>query len=89
MTDTIWLGVGLTGQAFFSMRFAIQWIVSEKAKKSLIPLAFWYFSLLGGATLLAYAIYREDPVFIIGQGAGLFIYLRNLWLIYHERSADA
>lgn len=82
--DPIWLAVGFFGQALFSMRFVIQWFKSERAKKSIIPRAFWYFSLAGGATLLAYAIHRGDPVFIIGQGAGLFIYLRNLWLIYRE-----
>lgn len=82
--DSIWLAVGFFGQALFSMRFVIQWFTSERAKRSIIPHAFWYFSLAGGATLLAYAIHRGDPVFIIGQGAGLFIYLRNLWLIYRE-----
>jgi lipid-A-disaccharide synthase-like uncharacterized protein len=86
MREAIWLGVGFVGQGLFSMRFAIQWIYSERAKKSVIPLAFWYFSVLGGGTLLAYALYRKDPVFIIGQGTGLFIYLRNLWLIRRERS---
>ena len=73
------------GQFFFSMRFLIQWIQSEKAKKSVIPLAFWYFSLLGGVTLFAYAVYRKDPVFILGQSLGVFIYMRNLYFIYKER----
>ena len=82
--DPIWLAIGFLGQGLFSMRFVIQWIKSERAKKSIVPLAFWYFSLAGGATLLAYAIHRGDPVFIVGQAAGLFIYLRNLWLIYKE-----
>lgn len=86
MKEAIWLGVGFVGQALFSMRFGIQWICSERAKKSIVPVAFWYFSVLGGATLLAYAIYRADPVFIVGQGAGLFIYLRNLLLIRRERA---
>lgn len=85
MRESIWLGIGFVGQGLFSMRFIIQWIYSEKVKKSVIPLAFWYFSVLGGATLLAYAIYRNDPVFIVGQGAGLLIYARNLWLIHRER----
>jgi len=76
-----WLMVGFAGQFLFSMRFLIQWISSEKAKKSIIPKAFWYFSLAGGLTLLTYAIYRKDPVFILGQGLGLFIYIRNLILI--------
>ncbi len=85
--DTIWLIVGFLGQFFFSMRFIIQWIKSEQEKKSVIPITFWYFSLLGGTTLLAYAIYRKDPVFIFGQSLGVFIYLRNLYLIYQEKSA--
>lgn len=84
-SESIWLGVGFLGQAFFSARFLVQWIVSEARRKSVIPVAFWFFSLGGGATLLAYAIYREDPVFIVGQGAGLVIYLRNLYLIYAEK----
>jgi len=79
--DVIWLAVGLFGQAMFSARFLVQWIASEMQRRSVIPLLFWYFSLGGGATLLVYAIHREDPVFILGQGAGLFIYARNLWLI--------
>ena len=79
--DVIWLAVGLFGQTMFSARFLVQWIASEMQRRSVIPLLFWYFSLGGGATLLVYAIHREDPVFILGQGAGLFIYARNLWLI--------
>jgi len=81
---TLWLLVGFFGQFLFSMRFLIQWIHSEKNKKSLIPVAFWYFSLAGGITLLTYAIYRGDPVFILGQGLGLFVYLRNLVFIKRE-----
>jgi len=79
-----WLILGFVGQALFSMRFLIQWVYSEKNKRSMIPTAFWYFSLAGGLTLLSYAILREDPVFIVGQGAGLFIYMRNLMLIRKE-----
>jgi lipid-A-disaccharide synthase-like uncharacterized protein len=81
----MWLIVGFAGQAMFSMRFIIQWIMSEREKRSMIPLAFWYFSLAGGLSLLIYAIHRKDPVFILGQGSGLFIYIRNLYLIYRER----
>ena len=81
---TSWLILGFVGQALFSMRFLIQWVYSEKNKRSMIPTAFWYFSLAGGLTLLSYAILREDPVFIVGQGAGLFIYMRNLMLIRKE-----
>jgi lipid-A-disaccharide synthase-like uncharacterized protein len=84
-TETIWLGVGFLGQALFSARFLVQWISSEKQKRSVFPVAFWYFSIAGGITLLAYAIYRKDPVFILGQGTGLFIYLRNLYFVVYER----
>jgi lipid-A-disaccharide synthase-like uncharacterized protein len=83
--DPIWLAVGFLGQGLFSARFIVQWLKSEKLKKSVVPLAFWYFSLGGGLVLLAYAIHRTDPVFIVGQAAGVFIYLRNLHLIYRER----
>jgi lipid-A-disaccharide synthase-like uncharacterized protein len=81
----LWLIIGFTGQALFSMRFLVQWIQSEREKRSTIPLAFWYFSVAGGVSLLIYAIHRKDPVFIVGQGAGLFIYARNLYLIFRER----
>jgi len=81
---TSWLILGFLGQALFSMRFLIQWIYSEKHKKSIIPKAFWYFSLAGGITLFSYAILRQDPVFIAGQGLGLFVYIRNLMFIKQE-----
>ena len=81
-TDTlIWVIVGFVGQGLFSMRFVVQWLASERMKRSIIPHAFWYFSLAGGVTLLAYAIHKRDPVFIAGQGLGLVVYLRNLFLI--------
>lgn len=83
--EFIWLGIGFLGQALFSMRFLAQWLASERKGRSVIPLAFWYFSLAGGATLLCYAIYRADPVFVVGQMTGLFIYARNLHLIARER----
>lgn len=82
------IGVGFTGQALFSARFLIQWVKSEMSRKSVIPLAFWYFSLAGGTVLFVYAVWREDPVFIAGQGGGLIIYLRNLYLIRRERQAE-
>ncbi|WP_277811529.1 lipid-A-disaccharide synthase N-terminal domain-containing protein [Chromohalobacter canadensis] len=82
--DLTWMIVGFLGQGFFSARFLVQWIVSEKARRSIVPNAFWILSLGGGATLFAYAIYRQDPVFIVGQGAGLFIYMRNMILIRNE-----
>ena len=83
--ETIWLGIGFLGQALFSARFIVQWLKSEKAKKSVFPVAFWYFSIGGGVTLLAYAIYRQDPVFILGQASGLFIYFRNLYFVFNEK----
>ena len=83
--ETIWLGVGFIGQALFSARFLVQWLKSEKEKKSVFPVAFWYFSIAGGVTLSAYAIYRKDPVFILGQLSGLLIYFRNLYFIIYER----
>ena len=84
--DKTWLVVGLIGQGLFSARFVVQWLHSEKLKKSVIPSAFWYFSMAGGCTLLAYAIHRRDPVFIIGQGLGLFVYFRNLQFLWPDRS---
>ena len=80
-----WIVVGFTGQALFSARFIVQWLASERVKRSIVPRAFWYFSLAGGATLLAYAIHKRDPVFIAGQGLGLFVYMRNLYLIHSGR----
>jgi lipid-A-disaccharide synthase-like uncharacterized protein len=85
MQGIIWLVVGFAGQALFTMRFIVQWWYSERQKRSVIPVAFWYFSLAGGVTLLGYAIYRQDPVFIVGQAGGLFIYSRNLYFICRER----
>lgn len=78
---TIWLCIGFSGQLLFTSRFLVQWIASERARRSVVPLAFWWFSLAGGATLLAYAIWRRDPVFAAGQASGLVIYVRNLMLI--------
>ena len=83
--EQIWLAAGFLGQAFFSMRFLVQWIASERRKESVVPIHFWYFSIGGGLMLLTYAIHRQDPVFILGQGAGLFVYSRNLYLIHRKR----
>ena len=83
-TDQLWLGVGFLGQAFFSARFLVQWIASERQGKSVVPLPFWYFSVGGGMILLAYALWRRDPVFILGQAAGLFVYARNLYFIFRD-----
>lgn len=84
--ELAWIGVGLVGQSLFSARFLVQWIASERTRRSHIPVAFWYLSIAGGLTLLTYAIYRADPVFILGQGSGVFIYARNLYLIRAERT---
>jgi len=77
--------LGFTGQTMFFMRFFVQWLYSEKHKRSLIPTAFWYFSLGGSSLLLIYAIIRRDPVFMVGQSTGFIIYIRNLRLIARER----
>jgi lipid-A-disaccharide synthase-like uncharacterized protein len=87
--STIWLVIGFAGQGLFGMRFVLQWIASERSRRSVMPVAFWYFSVLGGVTLLAYAIYKLDPVFIAGQALGLIIYARNLHLIRRERAKAA
>jgi lipid-A-disaccharide synthase-like uncharacterized protein len=76
-----WVVLGFVAQAFFTMRFVVQWIASERARASVIPVAFWFFSIGGGALLLVYALYRRDPVFIAGQALGLVVYLRNLYFI--------
>jgi len=85
MTNLYWLIIGFMGQALFSLRFLVQWWASERERRSVVPLAFWFFSVAGGITLLSYAIYRQDPVFIVGQAGGLIIYMRNLYFIYRER----
>jgi lipid-A-disaccharide synthase-like uncharacterized protein len=84
-SEWAWLAVGFAGQALFSARFLVQWLASERQKRSIVPLAFWYFSIAGGLTLLAYALYRADPVFVLGQLGGVLIYARNLHLIRKER----
>ncbi len=83
-----WLVLGLLGQAMFSARFLIQWIASERRKQSVMPTAFWWFSLAGGLCLLVYATFRADPVFILGQSAGMIVYFRNLVLLRRRRLAE-
>ena len=87
--DTLigWYVIGFIGQAFFFSRFFVQWLASERAGRSVIPMSFWYLSLFGGLTLFAYALHLGDPVFIIGQSAGAFIYLRNLYFRLREEAA--
>jgi lipid-A-disaccharide synthase-like uncharacterized protein len=84
--DGWWLLIGFGGQALFMGRFVIQWFVSERERRSVIPVSFWYLSILGALVLLAYAVHRRDPVFIAGQGLGVAIYLRNLHLIKLEKA---
>lgn len=80
-----WLLIGFLGQILFTLRFFVQWLASEKQKKSVIPISFWYFSIGGSFLLLIYAIHRQDPVFIVGQSMGFVIYFRNLILIDREK----
>jgi lipid-A-disaccharide synthase-like uncharacterized protein len=82
-----WVALGFLAQILFTMRFAVQWIASERAGRSVVPLAFWWFSIGGGLLLLAYALYRRDPVFIAGQAFGVFVYLRNVYFVLRERKA--
>jgi lipid-A-disaccharide synthase-like uncharacterized protein len=84
-----WVVLGFIAQGLFTMRFLVQWMASERAGRSVIPLAFWIFSIGGGLLLLVYALYRRDPVFIAGQALGLFVYLRNLQFVLRERKATA
>ena len=86
MMDKIWIAIGFLAQGIFASRFLVQWIVSERAKKSIVPTAFWILSLIGGVLLFSYAVWRRDPVFIMGQGSGIFIYSRNLYFIYRNRN---
>lgn len=84
--ETIWLIVGFAAQAMFSARFLIQWIASERVRRSVVPETFWYFSFVGGAMLLAYAIHRADPVFMLGQAFGLLVYTRNIWFLWKAKA---
>ncbi len=82
-----WLAVGFLGQGAFSARFVVQWVASERRRESYVPTAFWWLSIAGGLLLLAYALYRKDPVFTLGQAAGLAVYVRNLTWIRRGRAA--
>ncbi len=83
-----WLIFGMIGQVCFTMRFVVQWIASEKKKESVIPISFWAYSLLGSTILLVYAVYRKDPVFIVGQAFGFTVYVRNLQLIFKKKEVE-
>jgi lipid-A-disaccharide synthase-like uncharacterized protein len=85
MRFNAWVWLGYAGQALFGARFVVQWVASERVGRSVIPIAFWFFSIGGGVLLFVYALYIRDPVFIIGQGLGLFVYLRNLYFVFRER----
>ena len=85
--EIIFLIIGFGAQGIFASRFIVQWLYSEKKGESAIPIIFWYLSIMGGIGLLAYAIFRQDPVIIVGQLFGIFIYLRNLILIYKNKNA--
>jgi lipid-A-disaccharide synthase-like uncharacterized protein len=85
----VWLIIGFVGQALFTARFLVQWIVSERKRDSVVPVAFWWLSLLGGLTLLSYASYRQDPVIMVGQGMGLIVYARNLMLVGKAKRRSA
>jgi lipid-A-disaccharide synthase-like uncharacterized protein len=88
MEPHYWLYLGFAGQLLFGLRFLVQWVVSERKGESVIPIYFWYFSLIGSMILLAYAIFRRDPVFILGQSTGFIVYTRNLMLIYRKRATS-
>ena len=88
MTELAWVGIGFLAQLLFGSRFIVQWFTSERAGESVIPIAFWWLSLFGGALMFTYAIYRWDPVFMMGQGLGLFVYVRNLMLIRRSASRE-
>jgi lipid-A-disaccharide synthase-like uncharacterized protein len=81
----MWLTVGFLGQALFTARFLVQWLASERKRESIVPVAFWWLSLLGGVAILLYAMSRRDPVIITGQAIGLFVYVRNLMLLSKVR----
>jgi lipid-A-disaccharide synthase-like uncharacterized protein len=86
MEPHYWLYLGFAGQLLFGLRFVVQWVASERKGESIIPIYFWYLSLIGSLILLAYAIFRRDPVFILGQSTGMLVYTRNLMLIYRKRA---
>ncbi|MEP3047383.1 MAG: lipid-A-disaccharide synthase N-terminal domain-containing protein [Roseibium sp.] len=83
-----WLLFGLAAQAMFMMRFMVQWMASERVGRSIVPIAFWFFSIAGGVMLFTYGVIKKEPIIILGQGLGLIIYFRNLWLIYKEKRHD-
>ncbi len=89
INEVIFLAIGFVGQAVFASRFIVQWIYSEKKGESFIPIIFWYLSIIGGLSLLVYAIFRKDPVIILGQSFGILVYTRNLILIYRKKNENS
>ena len=85
LAERYWVAIGLAGQFFFTMRFVVQWIATEKHRRSVIPESFWCFSIVGSLILLVYSLYRRDPVFILGQAFGTTVYVRNLFFIHKEK----
>jgi len=83
--SAFWIGVGLVGNAVFALRFLVQWIASERARRSVVPVAFWHLSLVGAVFLLCYAIHRRDPIFVLAYLPNGFIYARNLFLTRHPQ----
>lgn len=88
LLNILWLTLGFLGQGLFGMRILIQWIYSEKHRKSVVPITFWWFSIIGGVCLLIYSLHLRDPVIISGQLFGVIVYVRNIWLIYNERKTQ-
>ncbi|MEJ8474393.1 lipid-A-disaccharide synthase N-terminal domain-containing protein [Roseibium algae] len=83
-----WMLFGLAAQSMFMMRFVVQWMASERVGRSIVPIAFWFFSIAGGVMLFVYGVIKKEPIIILGQGLGLVIYFRNLWLIFKEKRRD-
>lgn len=83
--EIVWVSIGMVGQLMFTLRFVVQWLASEKAHQTVMPYSFWILSIAGSVILSAYAIYRKDPVFILGQTPSVFVYVRNIML---QRGAD-
>lgn len=87
--ENIWLAVGFAGQGLFAIRWLVQWFSSERQRRSVIPISFWWISMIGSIILLAYSFYRMDPVFIMGTMFNSVVYVRNLYLIHRARAEDA
>lgn len=89
INDLIWVSIGLLGQLIFASRFIVQWIASERVGQSVVPVVFWYLSIMGSGVVLAYGLHKADPVIILGQMPGVLVYSRNLWLIHRGKNGQA